>query len=359
MHTFTMPINFDFLKNFTFTPLNVLKLTGIALGVLILASIGITILGSVFQTASRLGGVAMPSFIEPGAPSYGKEMAEYDYAVSDGIGGRAQLSARNVAGSMPYPYPQPGSTGDTAEEFEVTQYNASFESRDKMHECSAVAGLKDKDYVVFENANEGDHECSYTFKVKHDRVVEVLAFVKDLGPRDMSENTYTIKNQIDDFTSEIEILKKKMATVDETLSSALKAYDEIQRVATQSQNADALARVIDSKIQLIERLTQERINVNEQLDRYARMKSEQLDRLDYTYFYVNVYERSFIDGESLADSWKEGVRQFVQNLNKSAQDLTINLLYLIVLAIQYILYILILVVIVKYVWRIAVYIWNK
>lgn len=352
-------MNIEFLKNFTWTPVNVAKVAGLGLAALVVVAVGLSVVSSIFQGVPRLGGIAtMDMAMQPSyAPQYYKEEMAYDGGYG---GGGIALSTRNAASSISYPYPQPGgTTGDSAEEFEVTQYNASFESRDKSRECGAVSSLKAKDYVVFENANEGDRDCSYTFKVKHDKVEEVLTFIKDMGPRDLSENTYTIKNQIDDFTSETDILTKKLASIDETLSSALRAYDEIQRVATANQNADALAKIIDSKIQLIERLTQERININEQLDRYARMKSEQLDRLDYTYFYVSVYERAFVDGEALFDSWKEAIREFVQNLNQSAQDLTINLLYLVVLALQYILYILILVVLTKYVWRAAVYIWNK
>lgn len=356
-----MCMNFEFLKNFTWTPANVAKVAGLGLAALFVVAIGMSVVGSVFQTPLRLGGITEMGVMNSVAPSYYEEQVAYDYDGGYGKGGGVALSARNVADSVSYPspYPQPGTTGDTVEEFEVTQYNASYESRNASRECDAIAGLKEKTYVIFENSNESDRDCSYTFKVKHDNVEEVLAFLKDLNPRDFSENTYTIKNQIDDFTSEEEILKKKLVSIEETLASALKAYDEIQRVATAGQNADALARVIDSKIQLIERLTQEKININSQLDRYARMKSEQLDRLDYTYFYTHVYERAFVDGKEIKDSWLISVQQFVRNVNKTLQDLTINLVYLVLLVIQYILYILILVVVAKYVWRAAVYIWNK
>jgi len=353
-------MNIEFLKNFTWTPANVAKVAGLGLGALVVVAVGLSVANSIFQGVPRIGSIADMDMVAPSyAPQYYKEEMAYEGGYGIGGGGVA-LSTRNAASSISYPYPQPGgTTGDTAEEFEVTQYNASFESRDKSSECGAIAGLKAKDYVVFENANEGDRDCSYTFKVKHDKVDEVLAFIKDMGPRDLSENTYTIKNQIDDFTSETDILKKKLTSIDETLAGALKAYDDIQRLATANQNADALAKVIDSKILLIERLTQERININEQLDRYARMKSEQLDRLDYTYFYVSVYEMKYVDGERIWDSWKQAVSATVNDVNENLQAITLGLVALLFIAIQYILYILILVVIAKYVWRAAVYIWNK
>lgn len=362
----------DFFKNFTWTPLNVLKAAVIGLGGLIVIIILFSFVGTAFKSiAPQFGGMGMVDgpFISArpeASPTYYSEEAAYDPDYSSGMGGGyagdAMLSTRNVAASMPPPmpptYPQ-GTTGDNAEEFEVTEYSATVETRDKEGTCKSLADLKSRSYVIFEQANDNDRGCNYTFKVKHANVEEILAFVKGLDPKDLSENTYTIKDQVDDFTSETEILTKKLASIDATLESALDAYDDIQRLATQSQDASALARVIDSKIQLIERLSQERININEQLDRYARMKTEQLDRLEYTYFYVNVYEREFVDGEQLKDSWKESIRMFFHDLNKIAQDLTVNLVLLLILAVQWILYVLILVVIAKYVWKAVRYIWFR
>ena len=362
----------DFLKNFTWTPLNVLKAAVLGLGGLIVIIILFSFVGSFFKSvAPQFGGMGMVDgpFISArpeASPAYYREEAAYDsdysYGMDGGSAGDAMLSVRNAMVSMPAPmspsYPQ-GTTGDDAEEFEVTEYSATVETRNKEETCASVADLKSRSYVVFESANDSDGGCNYTFKVRHANVEEILTFVKGLDPKDLNENTYTIKNQVDDFTSETEILTKKLASIDETLESALAAYDDIQRLATQSQDASARARVIDSKIQLGERLSQERININEQLDRYARMKTEQLDRLEYTYFYISVYEREFIDGDGIKDSWKESIRMFFHDLNTIAQDLTVNLVLLLVMAVQWILYVLILVVIAKYVWKAVKYIWYR
>lgn len=370
------------LKKFEFTPRAILKITAMVLGAVIVIGILFSLIGSFMRTMPvALSG--MPGMRAVGSvhgnfsvaqdailPIY-SESARYDMApayTSAGYGGGYDtktfaLSARNVATAVPAPslppmYPQ-GTTGDSAEAYEVTEYNASIESRAKGETCGALAGLKSRDYVIFENANDYDRGCSYSFKVKHANVPEILAFIKGLDPKDLSENTYTIKSQIDDFTSETEILEKKRASIDETLSEAIAAYDSIQKVAAANQDAESLAKIIDSKIQLIERLTQERININEQLDRYARAKADQLDRLEYTHFSVSVYEHQYIDSEQLADSWKESIRQFFNDVNRIAQDLTVNLVLLLVLALQYILYLLILVVIAKYVWKAVRYIWHR
>ena len=130
------------------------------------------------------------------------------------------LSARNV-----------DATGDQAEEFEVTEYNATIETRELDKTCSAVSGLKAQDYVIFENASEYNRGCSYVFKVKKDKADEILAIIKDLNPKELSDNTYTIKGLVDDFTGEIEILEKKLLSIDETLGKAVNAYDDITALA--------------------------------------------------------------------------------------------------------------------------------
>jgi len=274
-----------------------------------------------------------------------------------GVGGDGVMLSTNNIG---IPSPQPGgSVGPDGEDFEVTEYSASFETRNKDRTCTEIEDLKVYEYVVFQNANEYDRGCSYTFKVAHDRVPEILTVLQDLDPKDLSETTYTIKQQIDDFTSETEILENKLTSINETLESAVSAYDDITALATRTQNAEALAQIIDSKIGIIERLTQERINITAQLERLERAKREQLDRLEYTYFNVNVYENKFVDGEYIADSWKEAFKAFVRDVNRIVQDVTINLLGLLFILAQYILYFFILLVIAKYLWRAAKYVWKQ
>jgi hypothetical protein len=364
----------DIFKKFDFKTFSTWQIVALVAIGLVLVVIGLNIIGSTLRNFTMNGGWPTPSAIAPSMPSMGYgggyggsgNGASYDYAVSsdyyDYGKGVAQampeMSARNVAVSRPPTY-YGGTTGDEAEEYEVAQYNATIETRKLKSTCAAFEELKKRSDVIFENSNTGDRNCSFTFKVKHASVEGVLTWLKDLRPKDLSENTYTIKNQVDDFTSETEILTKKRASIDDTLTKALTAYDEITRLATNTQNADALAKIIDSKIQIIERLTQERINIDEQLDRIARGKSQQLDQLDYTYFYVHVFENRFVDPEQIHDSWKEAIRNFVNDVNKILQDFTINLVSLLLIVALWCLYALIALFIAKYGWKLVKHIWNK
>mgnify|MGYP001610946476 CR=1 FL=1 len=163
----------EFFKNFTPTPANIVKAIGLGIGALFVLAMGFSVLSSVFAGIPSPLSISTDGVSIAGAPAYYKEEMAYDASYNGGYGmggGEMQLSARNVAPTM-YPYPQPGgTTGDNAEEFEVTEYSASIESRNKSNECGAIADLKAKTYVIFESANESDKNCNFTFKVKHDNV---------------------------------------------------------------------------------------------------------------------------------------------------------------------------------------------
>jgi len=272
----------------------------------------------------------------------------------DSVSSKESLSVRNI---VP---PQPGSpAGDTAEAYEVTDYYGSIQTRKLDETCAKISDLKAFDYVIFENSNEYDRGCSYSFKVKNSHVDEILGIVNSLNPENLTQNTYTIKRQIDDYTSEVEVLQKKRASIDETLANAVSAYDEISALATRAQDVESLAKIIDSKINLIERLTQERININEQLDRLERSKADQLDRLAYTFFNVSIYESKYVDGKEIKDSWKGAVQQFVRDLNSILQDVTINLVTIALRVAQFVIYFFILLLAAKYGWRAAKYLWKR
>ncbi len=340
----------EFFKKIEGKSLKIIKIAVLSVIALLVLALGFSFTVTSFRGMSSKNGGGYGMMQAPGY--YGGVV--YDSAYSDKGVEMASLSVRNVA-----PFGTTLTVGNTAEAFEVTDYTSSIETGNAEKTCASVASLKAKDYVIFEHANTYDRGCGYSFKVEKKRVEEILAFIKTLDPRDISENTETIKNQIDDFTSEISILQKKAVTIDETLKSATRAYDDITSLAIETRDASALAKIIDSKIQVIERLTQERINVNAQLDRLSRSKAQQLDRLTYTYFNVNVYENRFIDKQHIKDSWKTAVKNFVDTLNTSLQGMTISLVGLLFMLVQFALYILVVILLAKYGWKLIKFIWTK
>ncbi len=342
-------------KNFDLKPAKVLKIAGLVIIAIIIVVVAFRLVGSSIRSLSPKTSV-MPAYDSGLAYNKG-----YNQAVETGydeVYREVDLSARNV--TSPSIAPGAGTTsGDNAEEFEVTEYSANIETRQLDETCDKIVALKSRAEVIFENANQSERSCNYSFKVRRESVEDILAIIKTLNPKELNENTYTIKSLVEDYTDEIEILGKKMGSIEETLAKAISAYDDITALATRVQDVESLAKIIDSKINIIERLTQERINVNTQLERLAKAKAEQLDRLDYTYFRIDVVESKFIDGQKLKDSWKAALKAFVSDINGVIQDITVNLVAWLFLLAQYVIYFFILLLVAKYGWETIKRIWKK
>lgn len=334
------------------------KIAGLALGGLIAVAVVLALVNSSLRSLNRgdlmtANVVTMPA----AAPGYGGSVSggpAYDYKMNEAVG----LSTRNAAQAVKEMAPAETS-GPEDNALETTSYSANIETRDLDRTCAAVADLKSRPEVIFETADKYDKGCNYRFKVAKAAADQILAVIKDLKPKDLSTNTQSLKKLVDDYTSETDILKQRLAANEETMTKTLAAYDEISAVATKAHDAESLAKIVDSKTNLIERLTQERLDVNAQLARLQREKELQLDRVTYTYFNINVVEDKFIDFKAIKDSWKAAVRNFFSSLNEILQGLTINVAVIILLIIQYALYLLIILLTVKYGWRLVKYLWKK
>jgi len=280
------------------------------------------------------------------------------YGESRVSSGAPSLSVRNIATDSYMPVPQPGYTpGSDAEDFEVKEYSATIETRTLAEDCEVIQALKKREGVIFENANAYNQGCSYTFKVKKEQVETILAIINERSPKTLSETSYTIKREVTDYTGEIQILENKLATLDKTLADALASYDNVTALASTLNNVESLAKIIESKLSIIERLTMARIETNNQLERLNRAKSEALDRLEYTYFYVQVYENKFVDGEAMKNSWKAAVQQFVREVNTLVQDLSIGFVTLLLILLKFALYGLVLLFAARFSWSVAKKIW--
>ncbi|MBU1557776.1 hypothetical protein KKC45_02335, partial [Patescibacteria group bacterium] len=321
-----------------------LRMLGIGILGLIFLSVAVWFLSFAFRTAFYGGG-------------YGgsNDSVYYSEQAMKGITPSATLSMRNVA------YDEAGNVDllMDEEDFEVTEYSSTIKTAKFESTCDKVEGLKALEYVIFTSSNKNERNCNYTFKVKNENADEILEVIKGLKPETLNANKYTLKNVIDDYTSEIDIQTKKLESIEKTLTDAQEAYDDVTVMATRNQDVESLAKIIDSKIQLIERLTKERIDTKEKIDRLNRTKTEQTDRINYTMFSVGIYDVVILDVKQIKDSWIYELKRFVQEFNGMIQSITVGLATYLLKLIQIVIYLLIALFVVKYGWRFTRYIWRK
>ena len=252
-----------------------------------------------------------------------------------------------------------GGASGNSEEYEMTEYSSYIETNDAKTACANLASLKTRADVVFENLNDFDKGCNYRFKVDQVSTKEIISIIWLMKPQYLNENVYTIKGQIDDYSNDLDILNKKLIAIDETMANAEKAYDDVAKLATNVKDIDSLTKIIDSKITMIERLAQERIDIKLQMDRIYEAKATQLDHLKYNYFNVNIQENKYIDIKAMHNSWKQSIREFITDLNGSIQDFTLGLVMVTIKILQYAIYLAIIFVIIKFAWKYGKKYWLK
>jgi chromosome segregation ATPase len=169
-------------------------------------------------------------------------------------------------------------------------------------------------------------------------VESVLSFLEELNPREVSENTYTIKREVSQLETQMDILKTKLESLDIALKDALASFAEVEAAARRSGDVASLAQVTESKISAIERINASRLEVTTELDRLERAKVETLDRMEYVYFSVNVYENEWVRGSEIKDSWVAAVQQLIRDLNGFLQDLSIGFVQFALMVVKYTLY---------------------
>ncbi len=317
------------------------KLIGFAIAVLFVLWVGITLLSE--STGLSLSNDSISGY----APSVGINSVSYD-------------KVRYSEGAVLYPpVPPTGSVGNDAEDFEVKDYSVGIETRDKGELCGVVYGLKQRTEVIFEQSRAYDTGCSYVFKVANKDAAEILTLLQSLDPKTLEEQSYTIKSEVTYYADEVAILEGKLASLDKTLAEAIASYESLSQLATEVGDVESLVKVIDSKLMMIERLTNARIEASNRLDAMSKAKAEALDKTTYTYFRVTVYESVFVDTESMLASWKAATQQFVRETNVLLQDITIGFISFLLLLVKFALYFVVLILVVRYGWRFARTLWRS
>ena len=335
----------SFFKNFDWSFKSIAKVVGLVLLGVVVLTIVIALISfsfrTVFQQTARYDKPYDMDYNERG----GMEMMAEPMMLKSGIG-------------MPVPPVPDYSAGDDAEEYEVKTYSATIKTRRLEDTCSAVSALKIREDVIFENANQNDDSCYFSFKVKKESAEEILAVIEKLKPEDLNENIRTIKGTIEYYDKQLEILEKKLESVEDTLSKAQDAYDEVATLATRKQDVESLAMIIDNKLKLIEKLTNERMNIKQQIDRYNQNKAEQIERLNYSFFTVNIYKDLIFDWKDIKDSWKYELKAFVRNFNDVIQGISVNLVTYMIRFVQVAIYFFISVFLLKFAWIATRKIWK-
>ena len=339
-------------KNFDWSFKSIAK----GFGALLLGVVALTILISLLGFSYRI--VTNSGAVRGITQSLSMKSMNYAMDYDDGYAEEAIAERSYGGGIAPSMALNVSPTGSDAEDYEVREYNATIKTQKIDETCGVIAELKAKDYVIFENSDKNESYCYYRFKVNKENNEEILAIVQNLDPEYFNANIRTIKGSIEHYESEVEILNKKLESVEETLQNAQSAYDEISKIATQQRDAETLASIINNKLNLIEKLTNERLSIKERIDRYNKSKADQMDQLDYTFYNINVYKDALFDWEDIQKEWRSEFKQMIQEINQTFQGVSLGLVMYLFKFVQIAIFFLISLFLIKIIWAFTKKIWK-
>jgi len=323
-----------------------LKSIGKVAGAVLLGFVGLSLVAMLISFSLR-------TVMQPFTGGYGGYGGGYTESVMMDSSARVT----NKMGIIP-PILYDEAVDSEAEDYEVRDYSTNYRPQDKTEICDGIAALKSDDEIIFENTSESDSSCNYRFKVLREREDEILAILKNYSPDDVNINVYTIQRTIQDNESRVDILKAQLTEKEAALTEAQESYTELQALATRQRDIESLTKLIDLKITTIDRLAQEKIQLNEQLDQMASEQARQLERIKYTSFNVSVWEDKIINSKQIIESWKNELKNVVSSINEVLQGLTVGLVPVILYTVLAVVYFLLAVLVLRGVWGMVKKIWS-
>lgn len=348
------------LRNFTFTPMAIMKVLAILFGGIIVTAVAIAILG----IALRIG------FNIPSGSGYSYGTDEYAMKLSSDtdFAGRVMNTVEAPMAKVMPSYDGAGGLGYSeqsiampaivtgsanAEAWESTGYNASYETRQYKETQQAIENLKPLAYVVFLQANAGERSSYYNFNVETAHTQEVVDILRALNPKSWDESTVTVERGVEDAHNEIAILERKLASLNTTLTQAEQAFDSALAGARGVKDYTAIAQIVNNKVALVERLTSEKLAVQAQIDNYTTGLGRTTDEVEYAHFSVQLTKRTVVDWESLADMWRYRLEAFIGEVNNTLHALTFGVLMLVLTLVKWAIYLGIVAVALRLAWVIG------
>jgi hypothetical protein len=243
-------------------------------------------------------------------------------------------------------------------DFEIKEYSGTIRTNDLDDACATIETLRGVEGVIFENANKNEDSCYYSFKILKMDEAQALAIIDSLEPDTFNARVYTIKKVIENYDTELSILESKLESIETSLADAEREYTQLQTLATNARDVENLTKIIDSRLNFITKFTNERMSIIERINRYNKNKSDQLERLLYSYFNINVYEDKIVDFDAIKDSWKWELERFVSNISSTLQDISLGLATFLMRALQVAIYFFVGLFILKFAWVGAKKVWR-
>ena len=122
------------------------------------------------------------------------------------------------------------------------------------------------------------------------------------------------------------------------MTDATQSYSSLLLLAKEKNNIDALTKLVDLKINTLNRLSSERNTILSQIHAIKKNKEDLFDSLNYVIFTITIDEFLYVDMERLKDSWRYDLKALIGNFNSLGQSLTTTLVSFVIKLFEFFIY---------------------
>jgi hypothetical protein len=366
-------------KNFDWSMGSIMKVSGMALVGLVALSVGLTIFGALLSFGQRTvqtiagNGYSMNgsrfAMSQRIAPSYAMPVSA-PMGMEGGMGMMGEKMAYGTDSGMPVmadmmiaPPQMPQVNGSqNAELYQKEGYSASYETRNFTDTCGQIEALKPLEYVLFDSANQAARYCTYAFRVRKAHTEEIVTKLKALNPKEWNVSVQSVAQNIEDSGDRIQILKRRLASTEGTLTEVEQSFGRLSVLATQNGKVADLTTIITQKLAMVERLTNEKLSLEEQIRSMTGGKGDQIKETEYSHFSVSVSKWSAVDWQSLKDNWRNRIQSTLYEMSETLSWILLAIPALVLTLLWYALMAGMFLaggtLFVKYMWKLILKIWN-
>ncbi len=222
--------------------------------------------------------------------------------------------------------------------FEIKNYEIKYKTNETLYLQNKIKELKKKNFVIFDRYDESKQNSQYVIKVKRENFEEVLEFLKELSPVKIHLFVENIKKSIDSTIDREKLLSDKLRKIEVILNDAIESYSSLLKLAKEQNNIESLTKLIDLKINTLNKLSNEKNAILEQINYIKKNRKELFDKVNFVIFRISIEEFLYLDIIELKNSWQYEVKNLVSTLNNLAQNLSVKFLIFVVNVIKFMVY---------------------
>lgn len=259
-----------------------------------------------------------------------------------------------------YP-PQPNSGSYTAdlETYETTSYKITGKTKQFDEVCGAIKNLKGDSEIHFKNLNESTNYCSSVFYVKDSKSKEVLNILASHRGIEYVRNTSSVTRHKQQLQSQTNILQQQLGNVQRSLYTAETQLNNLNSFYLTSDDVGTLSKRINESLQLIDQLTQRKINLTNQLNNLYQQSADLEARMGVIEFSVNVYRSNPIYPNKNSNKWEQAWDELSDTFTDTLIGLSAFFGVFLLWVLRLTIYGIVLLIVLRAIWKLIKFLWTK